>query len=194
MEKKKILWIVGIILIIAAIIILFFTLRKPGYHTAFQEKYDTCISDQSEQYNVIMAEKTGDEKYCKKVSSEAQAYCFAVARKDAAACQSFEEDNKRKCLIAITKNPELCSLDDVDCAAKVTGDIKFCTDNYVNPDYLNMCIAKATLDADYFLNEETKRQCADESYLMVMQVFRDKKICDKISDPLLKDQCLAVVS
>lgn len=195
MEKKKILWIIGIIMIIAAIVILFFTLRKPGYQTQFQEKYENCISDHSEQYNMIMAEKTSDEKYCKKLSAESQPFCFAVVRKDTAACQRLEgEDDKKKCMVAITKDLKLCGLDDVDCAAKATGDLKFCTENYVEPEYINFCIAKATLDAEYFLNEEVKTKCADESYLMVMQVFRDKKICDKIVDPEIKEICLAVAS
>ena len=194
MEKKKILWAIGIILILAAVIILFFTLKKPGYQTQFQEKYESCISDHSEQYNMIMAEKTGDEKYCKKLPAESQPYCLAIVRKDTTACQSFEEDDKKKCLVAITKNPELCGLEDPDCEAKATGDLKFCTENYVEPEYVNFCIAKATLDSEYFLNEEVKTKCADESYLMVMQVFRDKKICNKIIDPEMKERCLSVAN
>ncbi|MBW3004781.1 hypothetical protein KY310_03035 [Candidatus Woesearchaeota archaeon] len=192
MERKYIFLIIAVILAIILVGMFFFITGQEDADAYIGQQYESCLGDRSQEYNMLMAEKTGSASYCKKLKPGAsEAYCNAIVNKDTTACQTLNlsENDKISCRIAITKDASLCAADNYDCLAKATGDLSHCS-NYQEEDYINFCEAKATLNAEYFLNEEVKTSCANEARLMAMYAFNDVSICEKITDAAVKQQCI----
>ncbi|MBW3001735.1 hypothetical protein KY338_01075 [Candidatus Woesearchaeota archaeon] len=193
-EKKKKITI--IILVLIAIIIIggitwaVYSAVTPKYKKYFKDNYEYCIAERSDIYYLLMAERTGDESYCKKL--EDPEGCLARLRKDATVCDTADlpEDEKRMCRAFTLKDSALCPQNASFCMAYTTGDPSHC-DNMTAPQEgeIEDCKAYATLNAEHFLDPNIEQNCRDEAYFYSVIKAKEKQYCDKIVDIELRDQC-----
>ncbi|MBW2973327.1 hypothetical protein KY346_02960 [Candidatus Woesearchaeota archaeon] len=195
MERRKTIIVLLLLLLLIVILALVFTLlvKKPAYKVVFEENYDICIGERGEVYYTVLAEKTGDIGYCNKLKGEAKIYCAANVNRDPSVCQDLSEDAKKRCIAGITKDSSLCRPDNYMCLAYTTGDQSYCLKSSDTQKIIDDCIAMATRNADYFLNNQVKQECADSSYMIAAQEFNHKPLCDNIVDAQLKQRCIKLI-
>lgn len=191
MNQKIVIIIVSIILLIAIIAIIWGVgLKKTEYQQVFDETYTACIEERSESYNLVLAQKTGDSKYCKKIESEAQKFCIAKLNKDLSVCETIPAEAKQNCIATITKNSALCAENNYECLAETTGNPEHCNQLNDTQEVIQECIAFTTLNEEFFLKDIDKQECKDAAYSTSALSTSDIKLCEKIQNPAMKENCI----
>lgn len=188
---KKYFLISAISLIIAAILVIsvFLFIIKPKYKEYYDESLAGCLQENSDKYYTMMIQKTGDTSYCSQIKRPKQTDLCSSEKREMTSCDNLPETDKKICQAELQKNPSLCPEKNYFCMALASGDENYCL-QIRDPGTKDNCRNLVKLDADAFLSEEAKKTCEDYAYLYAAGMTQNKAVCDKITNPEIRKNCL----
>lgn len=155
-KQKIILGVIIVVILIAAIILIIFWPSE--YNRVYNKQYADCIKQNKAYYTFLMAQKTGDTKYCEEVG-EKRDKCLAYVQKNPTLyCPQIKNEISRQvCVAEISQDPSKCPAADTWCIAEASRDPRLCE----NLDELDVLECKRSLpqNAEYWISEESKQEC-----------------------------------
>lgn len=174
------------------VVIVFFVLVAVVYFWGFERPVDRlrqefltkCLSGQEDTKQYIVALKSKNEAVCEQIEDQNVAvFCSAEVSGTAQACSGIMIPKMADyCEIIVQKDKDACGTDN-QCLAYVTGDNSYC--DKLAKSARKECRAVVLQD----ISVVKESDCADASYLLLGK--SDRSWCRKISDPLIKEECLS---
>lgn len=152
MDRNLINYIIGIVVV--------FLVLGVGYLIKTMlivedEAMKGCFSEYEGVYYELLARKNKNPSLCDKIVSADKEYCKAVVNKNKTYCQGVIEEAKMWCEKQILKDPSFCEQNEYFCLAEYAGNPEYCN-SIEKRSEKEECIARAKLDADYFVKNKKK--------------------------------------
>lgn len=184
-NMKKWLLITGFSLFILLVGMLVFSQRESPENKTREVFFNRCKEGNKDIIISIAALKTGNEELCEQIKDKLSAmFCRAEVTRNQEYCNAMNEERSIKyCKSIVTKNKEGCQ-EDNQCIAYVTGDISYC--DKIDGINRNECKAVVLKDNSFIKDAD----CKDTSFVYLSKAMQDKLFCNKISNKLIKAECL----
>ncbi len=148
---------VSLIVVIAIIAAVYFIALQPEYTQYYNEYLKECTEQNKELYLLLMAQRTGDEKYCEE-KQVLKNKCLAYARKNPDLyCNELAGTTKESCRAEVLQDASICPKDDIWCLAYASGDPRVC--DRLDKQDTEECKKAFPNNAEYWVSNAADAEC-----------------------------------
>ena len=148
---------VSLIVVIAIIAAVYYIALQPRYTQYYNQQFTKCTEQNKEFYLLLMAQRTGDEKYCEE-KQVLKNKCLAYARKNPDLyCNEMVGTALESCRAEVLQDASKCPKDDNWCFAYASGNPQFC--NKLGKEDTEECKKTLPNNAEYWISNAAQEEC-----------------------------------